>query len=176
VYAFFPGADAIRFVKQYREYGLGQRLALTGYNVLTDDTILPALGEAALGILTVGGYSAALDTPESKAFVRDYEQAYKTWPSRYSELGYVSGLLVTAAIDALGGDLSDRNRVRDALRRSITKIKAPRGPLEFDAYRQVITPVFVMRVERQGNRIVNAIVDRIPAVSQEATWGWWNKK
>jgi branched-chain amino acid transport system substrate-binding protein len=176
VYAFFPGADAIRFVKQYREYGLGQRLALTGYNVLTDDTILPALGDAALGILTVGGYSAALDTPESKAFVRDYEQAYKTWPSRYGELGYVSALLVTAAIDALGGDLSDRNRVRDALRKSIIKIKAPRGALEFDAYRQVITPVYVMRVERQGSRIVNAIVDRIPAVSQEATWGWWNKK
>ena len=33
-----------------------------------------------------------------------------------------------------------------------------------------------MRTEKQGGRIVNAILERIPSVSQEATWGWWNKK
>jgi branched-chain amino acid transport system substrate-binding protein len=176
IYAFFPGADAIRFVKQYREFGLSERLALTGYNVLTDDTILPALGDAAVGILTVGGYSAALDTPENKAFVRDYEQAYRSWPSRYSEAGWVSAALVTTAVDALQGDLGDRQRVRDTLRNALPRIKAPRGPVEFDAYRQVISTVYITRAERQGRRVVNAIVDRIPAVSQEATWGWWYRK
>lgn len=34
---------------------------------------------------------------------------------------------------------------------------------------------FVKQSEKQGGRTVNAIVDRIPAVSQEATWTWWNK-
>jgi hypothetical protein len=29
--------------------------------------------------------------------------------------------------------------------------------------------------ERQGGRLVNTIVERIPAVSQEDTWKWWNK-
>jgi branched-chain amino acid transport system substrate-binding protein len=176
VYAFFAGADAIRFVKQYREYGLAERLALTGYNVLADDTILPALGEAALGLLTVGGYSAALDTPESKAFVAEYERAHKTWPSRYSESGFVSAQLITIAVESLKGDLGDPNRVRDALRGALPKVKAPRGQLDFDANRQVIGPVYLMRVERRSGRLVNAIVDRIPHVSQEATWGWWNKK
>ena len=28
---------------------------------------------------------------------------------------------------------------------------------------------------KQGGRIVNTIVDRIPGVSQEVTWTWWNK-
>src|SRR5712691_13280586 len=88
VYAFFAGADAIRFVRQYKEYGVAEKLPLTGYNVLTDDTILPALGDAALGIITIGGYSAALDTPVSKAFVADYERAHKTWPSRHPESGW----------------------------------------------------------------------------------------
>ncbi len=176
VYAFFPGADAIRFVRQYREYGLWDRLPLTGYNVLADDTILPALGAAALGILTVGGYSAAIDTPENKAFVADYERVHKTWPSRYSESGFDAAQLITAAVEALRGDLSDRGRVRDALKTSLPRIKAPRGPLEFDAYRQVICPSYVMRTEKRGGRIVNAIVDTIPSISQEQTWGWWNKK
>jgi branched-chain amino acid transport system substrate-binding protein len=176
VYAFFPGADAIRFVKQYREFGLTDRLALTGYNVLTDDTILPALGDAAVGILTVGGYSAAIDTPDNKAFVREWEQAHRTWPSRYSEAGWVSAALIATAVDMLKGDLGDRQRVRDALKNALPRVNAPRGPLEFDAYRQVIGPVYITRAERQGGRIVNAIVDKIPAVSQEATWGWWYRK
>ncbi len=175
VYAFFGGADGIRFVKQYKEYGLTEKLPLTGYNVLTDDTILPAMGDAALGIITVGAYSATIDSPENKAFVREYEQAHRSWPSRYSESGWVAGALITTAIDQLQGDLGDRNRVREALRAAMPKVKAPRGALEFDGYRQVISPVYVMRTEKQGGRIVNAIVDRIPAVSQEATWTWWNK-
>jgi branched-chain amino acid transport system substrate-binding protein len=176
VYAFFPGADAIRFVKQYREYGLWERLPLTGYNVLADDTILPALGDAALGVLTVGGYSAAIDTPANKAFVADYERAHKTWPSRYSESGFDAAQLITTAVEALRGDLSDRARVREALRASLSRITSPRGPLEFDGYRQVICASYVMRTEKRGGRIVNAIVDTIPAVSQEQTWTWWRKK
>ncbi|MGH7389360.1 MAG: ABC transporter substrate-binding protein [Candidatus Rokuibacteriota bacterium] len=176
VYAFFPGADAIRFVKQWKEFGLGERMGLTGHNVLTDDTILPALSDAALGILTIGGYTAVLDTPENKAFVRDYEQAYKGWPTRYSEAGWVSAALVSAAVEALQGDLGDRTRVREALRAALPKIKAPAGPMTFDQHRQVIRPIYIMQTEKQGGRIVNAIRERIPNVSQEATWGWWNKK
>jgi hypothetical protein len=44
-----------------------------------------------------------------------------------------------------------------------TMVKARRGPID------------VMRVAKQGGRLVNAVVDRIPAVSQEATWTWWKK-
>jgi branched-chain amino acid transport system substrate-binding protein len=176
VYAWFAGADAIRFVKQYTEYGLKERMPLTGHGVLSDDTILPAIGDASLGIVTMHGYTAVIDSPENKAFVRDYEQAHRTWPSRYSESGWDTAMLITTAIETVKGDLSDRAKVREALRTALPKLKPPRGPLEFDAYRQVISPIFVTRTEKQGGRIVNAIVDRIPAVSQEATWGWWNKK
>lgn len=175
VYAFFPGADAIRFVKQWKEYGLGERMTLTGHNVLADDTILPALGDTALGLLTIGGYTAMLDTPENKAFVRDYDQAYKTWPSRYSEAGWTSAALISAAVAELKGELGDRQGVREVLRASLPKLKGPAGPMEFDQFRQVIRPLYVLRTERQGSRMVNAIVDRIPAVSQEATWGSWKK-
>ena len=176
VYAWFAGADAIRFVKQYREYGLSERMPLTGHAVLTDDTIMPAIGDAALGIVTVGSYTAALDTPENKAFVREYEQAHKTWPSRYGESGYLTAELIVTAVDGLRGDLGDRGKVREALRTALPKLQTPRGRLEFDAYRQVITPIFITKTEKQGGRIVNAVIDKIPPVSQDAVWGWWNKK
>jgi branched-chain amino acid transport system substrate-binding protein len=176
VYAWFAGADAIRFVKQYREYGLSERLPLTGHAVLTDDTIMPAIGDAALGIVTVGSYTAALDNPENKAFVREYEQAHRTWPSRYGEAGWLSAALITTALDGLKGDAGDRAKVREALRTALPRLKTPRGPLDFDQYRQVITPIFVTRTEKQGGRIVNAVIDRLPPVGQDAVWGWWNKK
>lgn len=71
VYAWFAGADAIRFVKAYKECGLAGKLPLLGYNTLTDDTILPAIGDAALGIVTVGHYSATLDAPDNRPFARE---------------------------------------------------------------------------------------------------------
>jgi len=175
VYAWFAGTDSIRFVKAYREYGLTGRLPLLAYNTLTDDVLLPTLGDAALGIVSVGHYSAALDTPENRAFVREYEARYNAWPTRYVELGYVSAQLVGAAIEALKGEVSDKAALRDAIRNAATKIQPPRGPIRFDRYQQVITDVYVMRVERQGNRLVNAIVDRIANTSQEESWKWWNK-
>jgi branched-chain amino acid transport system substrate-binding protein len=175
VYAWFAGADAVHFVTQYRNRGLHQRLPLTGHSALTVETILPAIGDAALGIVTVGAYSAALDTPVNRQFVRDYDAAFQSWPSRYSECGFAAAALIATALDSLKGDLGDRHRVRDELKNALPRIKPPRGPLQFDAYRQVITPIYVTRTQRQGQRIINAVIDTIPSISQEATWGWWNK-
>ncbi len=175
VWAWFAGADAIRFVKQYQEYGLKDKLPLYGYNTLTDDVILPAIGDAALGITTVGHYSAALDTPANKAFVQEYERKHNIWPSRYSEVGYVAAQLIVQAVEDLKGNVADRAKVREALRGAVTKIQPPRGPITFDQYQQVITDIYITKTERWGTRMVNAIVEKIPGVSQEDTWKWWNK-
>ncbi len=175
VYGWFAGADAIRFVKTYKEYGLAGKLPLLGYNSLVDDIILPALGDTALGIVSVGHYSATLDTPENRAFVKEYESKYNAWPTRYSEQGYVTAELIAAALESLRGEGSTRAKFRDSLRSAVTKIQPPRGPIQFDRYQQVITNIYIMKVEQQGTRLVNTIVDRIPNVTQEETWKWWNK-
>lgn len=175
VYVFSGGADAIRFVKTYQEYGLKGKLPIYGYNTTVDDILLPPMGDAAVGIVSVGTYSAALETPESRAFVRDYEAKYGGWPSAHSERGFVAAQLITAAIEALKGDVSDRNKVREALLGVVTKIQPPRGPIRFDRWQQAITPVYITKVERRGNRLVNAVIDRIPETSQEESSKWWTK-
>ena len=176
VYAWFAGADSIRFVRQYHDAGLAARLPLLGYNTLVDDIVLPAIGEAAIGIVSVGHYSATLDRPENRAFVAEYERRYSgAWPTRYSELGYASAQLFLAAIDSLKGEVGNRASFREALRHAISKIHPPRGPVQFDSYQQVVTSIYIMKVERREGQLVNAIVDQIPNVSQEATWKWWQK-
>ncbi len=173
VYAWFAGGDAIRFVQQYRGSSLG--LPLLGHSALTADTILARVGDDALGIVSIGAYTAALETPQNKRFVADYEAAYGSWPSRYSECGWIAAALIATAANALRDDFSDTGKVRDALRDALPSIEAPRGPMLFDAYRQAITPIYVTRTEKRAGRIVNVVIDTLPRVAQEATWGWWNK-
>jgi branched-chain amino acid transport system substrate-binding protein len=175
VWAWFSGADSIRFVRQYQEYGLKAKVPLTGYNTLVDDVVLPGIGDPALGIITVGHYTAALDTPANKAFVQEFDQRYKNWPSRFAETGYTAGQLIVQAIEDLKGEVESHARMRDALRAAAERIQSPRGPIRFDKYQQVITDIYVMKVERRGDRLVNAVVERIPQVTQEDTWKWWNK-
>lgn len=176
VYAWEAGADAIRFDKQYAEYGLKKKLPLYGYATLTDDVILPAVGDAALGIPTIGLYTAQLDNPANKKFVRDYEAAYGVPPSRYSETGYTGAQLILEAIRLLKGDLGHKEKTLQALREAAGKIHSPRGAVKFDRYGQVIPTMYITRTERRGKRLVNVVIDKIPDVTQESTWGWWQKK
>jgi len=174
VYAWFAGGDAIWFVRQYHEAGLGRRMKLTGHSALISDSTLPTLGEAALGALCVGTYAAGISSDENRQFVQAYETAYKTPPSRYSECGWCAAALIVQAVDSLDGVTADRARLRKALVDALPCIKPPRGRMVFDAYQQAITPIYVTRTERQDGRLVNTVIDHLAAVSQEATWGWWN--
>ena len=115
-------------MKQCKQCELDKKLPLTGHSALTVDTILPAIGDAGPGIVTVGSYSAALETKENREFVQDYDAAYQTWPSRYSECGWCAAALMGTGFDTLKGHLSDRTRVRDELKNALPNIKPPRGP------------------------------------------------
>jgi len=48
VYAWTAGADSIRLVTQYAEFGLNKKLPLIGYSGLSDEVILSSAGNAAL--------------------------------------------------------------------------------------------------------------------------------
>src|SRR3954467_910162 len=50
-YDFMPGADAIRFIQQYTEFGLKEKIPLTGFTII-DSLTISALGKAALGVIS----------------------------------------------------------------------------------------------------------------------------
>jgi branched-chain amino acid transport system substrate-binding protein len=174
-YAWFAGTDAIRFVQQYEEFGLKKRLPLFGYNVITDDPYLGSIGEAALGIITVGHYSYTLDTPKNRAFVKAYSTKYGEIPSRYNELGYTSANLIGAVAQALKGEVEDIPRVAKEIKKVATKIDTPAGPLAFDQYNQRILNIYIMKVEKRDGKLANVVIGKIEKVAQEDTWKWWRK-
>jgi branched-chain amino acid transport system substrate-binding protein len=169
VYAIFSGADALRFTKQFKDAGLKDRLPVVGGGTLTDEHVLPSMGDEAVGIVTALHYSQALKTPANVKFVQAYESKYKTMASYYSEGSYVAGMALKAALEAIGGDIEDTQKFLGALRK-VDLSDAPRGPLRFDDFGNPIQNIYVRKVERVDGKLQNTVIHTFPGVSQFWTY------
>ena len=168
VYALFLCRATLQFMRQYEEYGLKDRIPLIGAGTTTDEHALPFMGDEALGVITALHYSAALDSPANRAFVSAYRARYNKLASYYAESMYSGGKWVIAAIEALDGQVDDREVLLNALRAArLTDL--PRGSVELDAYGNPIENVYVRRVDRVNGELQNTVIDTFPRVSQ-----FWN--
>jgi branched-chain amino acid transport system substrate-binding protein len=165
VYAVFSGADALRFAKQYEDAGLKARLPLIGGGTFTDEHVLRTMGDEVLGVITALHYSAALNNPVNRKFVQVYEAKFKQMPSYYSEGTYVAGLQLKRALEALGGDAENGERLVAGLRK-VELTDTPRGPIRFDEYGNPIENIYVRKVERVGGRLQNTVIYTFEKVSQ----------
>jgi len=165
VYAVFSGADALRFAKQYEDAGLKARIPLIGGGTFTDEHVLRSMGDEVLGIVTALHYSAALTTPGNRKFAQAYEGRFKQIPSYYSEGTYVGGLQLKRALEAIGGEAENAERLAGALRKA-ELADTPRGPIRFDEYGNPIQNIYVRKVERVGGRLQNTVIHTFENVSQ----------
>jgi len=164
VFAVFSGGDALRFLDQYRAFGFKDRLPLVGGGTLTDEHVLFQMGDEALGIITALHYSAALSTPENRAFASAYAKKFRRSPSYYSENTYTAGRFVYEALQAIGGNVENRDQFLAALRR-VQVPDAPRGPVRLDAYQNPVQTIYVRKVERKG-LLQNTVIFTYPNVTQ----------
>ena len=169
VYALFLGRNALQFVRQYEEYGLKGRVPLIGAGTTTDEHVLPAMGDEALGIITALHYSGALDTPANRTFAAGYRARYKKIPSYYAESMYTGGKWAVAAIEALNGEVEDSAKLLDALRR-VKPSGLPRGPVELDDYGNPIENIYIRKVERVNGALQNTVIATYPRISQFWTY------
>jgi branched-chain amino acid transport system substrate-binding protein len=169
VLALFVGRLALQFVKQYQEAGLQGKLPLLGGGTTTDESVLPQMGDEALGIVTALHYAQALDTPQNAKFARAFEAKAGKISSYYSEATYTNMRWISEAVKAVGGKVEDRPALLAALRKVDIKDTA-RGPLSVDAYGNPVQNIYIRKVERVGGRLQNTVVATIPAVSQFWTY------
>lgn len=166
-FSFYAGTDAVRFVKQYDEFGLKQRSRLTGSGFMLDSDTLPAQGRSALGAINALHYADTLDNAANKKFVADYRKKYNEYPSVYSEYGYVAGQVLHAALQAVDGNTEDKDRLRAAM--IAVRLNAPRGPFRFNPATQSPTQnVYLREVAEIGGRITNKVIHTIPNVVEPA--------
>jgi len=169
-WAFFAGSDAIRFVNQYDEYGLKEKIKLFCEEGVTDEANLPSQKEAALGVESYARYCIGHDSTENKRFVREYRKKYNYDPGSLSEGGYVGAKFIVKALEAVKGKIENQEAFLKALRS--VKFEAPRGPVRLDEHQNVIFNTFIQRVEKKDGKYNNIVVSMIPDVDQY----WMPKK
>jgi len=159
VWAFHGGGEAINFVQQYADFGLKDSIPLTGWASLADDGILPALGDAALGVQTVASYSSTLDNEANQRFVEGYEAAYDEVPTYFAEQAYVAAQLFDTALEAIDGQIDDTEALNDAMT-NVGSFEAPRGTFELNPETRNSVGVFHVReVQEVDGELVNVVID-----------------
>jgi branched-chain amino acid transport system substrate-binding protein len=165
VLALFVGRLALQFMKQYEESGLKGKLPLYGGGTLTDESVLPQMGDESLGTITALHYSQALDNPANQKFAKAFEAKAGKIASYYSEACYTNGRWIAEAVKAIGGKVEDRDAFLAALKKVELKDTA-RGPLSVDRWGNPVQNIYIRKVERVGGKLQNSVIATVPAVSQ----------
>lgn len=151
VYAFFAGAGAAKFVKDYAAAGLKGKIPLFGSGFLTDG-VLEAQGEAAEGLETTLHYGDSIDTPRNREFRLAYAKTFKSQPDVYAVQGYDAGLLFASGMDAVKGNIGDKKLLIAAMEK--TKINSPRGPWTLSKAHNPIQDIYLRKVVGKENKVI----------------------
>jgi branched-chain amino acid transport system substrate-binding protein len=165
MFSMFGGKSAIVLNKQFQEYGLKGKMLSIGLAQITDESILPTMGDEAIGIITGGNYSGVLDTPINKELVKGYRGKYGKVPSLFSEMSYDCMKWIEQAVASLKGDVSNPEKFMKALK-AVDLKETPRGPIKMDAYGNAVLNIYVRKVERVGGELQNTVIYTYPEVSQ----------
>lgn len=146
VFAFLPsGPTTLGFVKAYNENGLkAGGIQLFAPGDLTQESDLPALGDAALGMLTTFHYAVSHDSPENKAFVAAADKAIGN-PAEltFPAVGAYDGMhVIYKMIEATGGKQDAAKAVEAVKGLAWT---SPRGPVSIDPESRHITQNIYLR-------------------------------
>ena len=119
IFVFYPGKAGGAFIKQYQQAGLQGQVPL--YSVFTVDSIsLPkfqaAKMDGVLGSRMTQFWAPDLDNAQNKKFVSGFKAKYGRYPSFYAAQSYDSIHLIKSAVEAVGGDLSNMDGMRAAMK------------------------------------------------------------
>jgi len=170
VCAVFVAGQAVRFVKQYGESGLKSKIPLIGTGVMTDESALRGMGDEAIGIVGALLWSPTLQNPANQTFMKRAEAKFGRTPAYFHAVMYSSGRWIAEAAQSLNGQVEDREKLVAAIRRAIEATPDPRGPIKLDEYGNPTENVYIVRVDKQGGKLVNTIVHTYPLVSQFWTY------
>jgi branched-chain amino acid transport system substrate-binding protein len=166
VFMFVPaGEQSIAFMKAFEERGLAQAgIKVIATGDLTDDDVLPAMGEPVLGVITSHHYSAAHDSPENKAFVKAFgEVGSGLKRPNFMAVGGYDGMAAMAEVVKKLGNQIDGDKAVEVLKG--LKLTSPRGPISIDpATRDIVQTVYIRRVQKVGNDYWNVEFDKFPDV------------
>ena len=128
VFVFYPGKHGLQIIKQYSQAGLKGKIPF--YSAFTVDSLnLPRLKDLADGGLMTQFWAPDLDNDVNKRFVADYRKKTGRYPTFYAAQSYDTIMLINSAVTAVGGDLSNKDGMRNAMRKA--DFHSVRGPFKY---------------------------------------------
>ena len=164
------GAGPLQLPRQLQQAGIIPQKRLIGGGTSFDEFILPQMGDEVTGAVSPLQWSAALQTPEAIAFVKEYRAKYGKVPSYFSESNYTTALMIDDVMNETHGKWPGSKKFIELL--TALKVNAPRGPVSFDDLRNPIQNVYIRKVEKNKMdgypkpELWNVVIKTYPQVSQ----------
>jgi branched-chain amino acid transport system substrate-binding protein len=159
-------AQAVRFFKQYAEYGLKGKVPLIGSGVTSEDSVLRALGDEADGYIGALIWAPTLSSAANQAFIRDASAKLGgRTPSYFSSVMYSGAQWILEGARKVNGNVEDRARFFQAIKQA-AEGEDIRGPIRLDEYGNPTQNVYMLKVERVGGKVQNSVIHTYPTVSQ----------
>jgi len=133
LFIFVPAGDhAVAAVRTYTALGMAAAgIKLIGPGDIVQDIKLQAMGDAAIGLMSVHHYHADLDNPQNRRFVAAWKAAYgaDSTPDFMAVGGYDGMAAVVHAVQATKGKMNGDDAVKSLLGWAFD---SPQGPIMID--------------------------------------------
>jgi branched-chain amino acid transport system substrate-binding protein len=168
IFVFIPSVQAGTFAKQFVERGLDKAgINLIGPGDLTDDELLPNMGDAMLGAVTAHFYSAAHPSPMNRAFVDAYWKQNNNRANFMAVSGYDGMHLIYQALRKTVGS-ADGEALTSAMKGMTWE--SPRGPMSIDRETgDVVHNIYIRKVEKTKGELHNVEFASFDAVKDLRT-------
>jgi len=164
IFIFVPGgAQPAALGKAFAERGMDPtKIKIMSTGEAVDETAVKSLGDLALGRISAWHYDYNHKSKMNADFVKAFNAEFKRNPDFFAVGGYDGMHLIYEALKKTGGKTDG-----DALIAAAKGMKweSPRGPITIDpATRDIVQNVYIRKVEKVGNNIVNVEFDTVPNV------------
>ena len=102
-----------------------------------------------LGSRTTQAWDPTLDNDANKKFVSDFKAKHGSYPSFYAAQSYDAMMLIKSAVEKVGGDLSDKDAVRAALKEA--DYSSVRGSYTYGNNNMPVQNFYLREVVKDGN-------------------------
>jgi len=164
IFIFVPGgAQPAALDKALVSRGITPKTTkILGNGEIAMEDALKNMGDDAIGIITAFHYDPNHASALNTAFVAAYDKAFGRNPDIFSIGGYDGMRLIYDALTKTGGN-TDGQALIDAAKGMAWE--SPRGPIAIDKdTRDIVQTVYIRRVEKVGDKLVNVEFDKIPDV------------
>lgn len=161
---FIPGgAQPAALGKAFAERGIDpHKVKILGSGETTAEAALKSMGDTSLGIITAWHYDYKMDNPLNREFVKVFNQMHGRNPDFFSIGGYDGMHVIYEALKKTGGKTEGEALIAAA---KGLKWESPRGPMSIDPEtRDVVQTIYIRRVQKVGNELVNVPFDKIENV------------